>query len=343
MGKVKLTIVVLGILLLSCERHEGFGPIYLNESDTVDIGVQQSKLIIGCEGNFQLGNASLSALDLISDEVQNHVFKARNEEPLGDVLQSLYHRGDTLFAVVNNSGLIRLLNDSTFEEIALIDDLLSPRHIHCEGRFMYVTDLYSNTISIFNLETLSLESEVGLEGWSEKIVRHGSNILVANITNNRVEIFDRQLVNLQTIELDFQPRYLEVLDDGIAVAGNDDPYNATRGTINVFDTDYNLVSEFELTKEIQAFSSTHKSLFAIVGEQFIEFSTPDLSPIREFDIDVQTPYSMIVNEAENEVYITDVRDFISNGRLVRYSLNDLTIIKEYEVGQIPQSMLFTLE
>src|ERR1700761_6232396 len=60
-------------------------------------------IYIVCEGNFGNGDASLYAFKPLTDSVYGDLYKAANNQPLGDVFQSMQHIGDKLFLCVNNS------------------------------------------------------------------------------------------------------------------------------------------------------------------------------------------------------------------------------------------------
>ena len=61
------------------------------------------KIIIACEGNYYENDGSLW---IISD---NNVFEY-NENPIGNILQSLYVQENKLYAIVNGSSNIQVFN-----------------------------------------------------------------------------------------------------------------------------------------------------------------------------------------------------------------------------------------
>ena len=78
-------ILFLILVLCSCKKKE-VGPQRLDGKPyNKEAG---SKLIIGCEGNFGFGNASLSLYNLETKAITNNLFNSQNNLPLGDVLQS---------------------------------------------------------------------------------------------------------------------------------------------------------------------------------------------------------------------------------------------------------------
>ena len=54
-------------------------------------------ILIGNEGNFQYGNASLSGYNKNSKVILNNLYQNINQEPIGDVLHSISHINHQLF------------------------------------------------------------------------------------------------------------------------------------------------------------------------------------------------------------------------------------------------------
>src|SRR6056297_456955 len=90
----------------------------------------ENGVFISCEGNFMYGNGSLSFYNTQTGMVTNRVFYARNNAPLGDVVQSLASHGSFMYVVVNNSGKIYVVDQETVEFRGVIKGLTSPRYIH---------------------------------------------------------------------------------------------------------------------------------------------------------------------------------------------------------------------
>ena len=74
---------ILFILFSSCVKLnpvENINNISLNGNGLI---------LIGNEGNFQYGNASLSSYNKNSKEIVNNLYRNINQEPIGDVLHSI--------------------------------------------------------------------------------------------------------------------------------------------------------------------------------------------------------------------------------------------------------------
>ena len=72
-----------------------------------NITVKYDDVLIGCEGNFGWGNASISLYNPTDNSITNTIFQNINGYAIGDVLQSITEYNGKLFVVVNNSGKYR--------------------------------------------------------------------------------------------------------------------------------------------------------------------------------------------------------------------------------------------
>ena len=128
-------------------------------------------VFIGSEGNFQFGNSSLSYYDYSSDEVSNDVYQNANSSVLGDVLQSIYQDASTMYLVMNNSSKIEMMDRYTFKSKGAIDGFVSPRcFLPVSNSKAYVTDLYSNSIQVVDLNQNNVVSSLKTSGWTEEML-----------------------------------------------------------------------------------------------------------------------------------------------------------------------------
>ena len=178
----------------------------------------ENGIFIACEGNFMYGNSSLSFYHPDKKEVTNHLFQARNNAPLGDVVQSLARKGNSLFIVVNNSGKVVVADSRTIEFQGNITGLVSPRYIHfVSEEKSYISDLYANHITIFNPESLEITGTIDLEGHSsEQMVQVGKYVFVSHWVNGEhILMIDTQTDELvDKIKVPAQPKDLRVDKNG---------------------------------------------------------------------------------------------------------------------------------
>ena len=116
----KLNYIIISFLIIA-----SYSCIKLNPDEIItNVTVNGNGLVlIGNEGNFQNGNASISSYNENSKQVLNNIYQSINQEPIGDVLHSIYHSDHLLYLVVNNSGKIIAIDDKNLEKKMEIKNL----------------------------------------------------------------------------------------------------------------------------------------------------------------------------------------------------------------------------
>ncbi|HEX4887167.1 MAG TPA: DUF5074 domain-containing protein, partial [Luteibaculaceae bacterium] len=109
------------------------------------------------------------------------VYALANQEEMGDILQSLYLMGDTLFAVINNSQKIIALNARTFAKIGVINTGGFPQSFCPTGDgFALVTDLFGGPVKVVNLSTFAVVSNFSCPGSTGDMLPIGDGIYMTN-------------------------------------------------------------------------------------------------------------------------------------------------------------------
>ena len=164
-----LILIFLCILLVSCEKTGSDSIIKSVEEDLKGDGV----FVIN-EGNFLAGNGSLSFYSYASAKIFNNIFSQANGRALGDVPNSMVISGNKGYVVVNNSGKIEVVDKNTMKSSRTIDSLISPRHILLiNSEKAYVSSIYSNSLTIINLQTNSVSGHINIRRSSEAMVLLG--------------------------------------------------------------------------------------------------------------------------------------------------------------------------
>ncbi len=334
----QLIFIFLLIHLFSCQEKE---PIEKVEVSAYDV-------IILNEGNFGSGNASLSVYNSQNKLIKNDVFRSNNKNrPIGDVVQSIHISGDTAFIVVNNSQKIEVVQLSTFKSIGKISGLSSPRYILPIGNHKaYVSDLYSNSLQLIDLNNFIVQKNIPINGWIETMERIEDTAYVCDMTNNQL-----LLININTdsifehIQLIDQP--VDVVQDKnnhlwVLCSGGFEKVNPrlycinSSGTIlkniifpNLKDYPTNLV----INKEKDELFYLNNGVFAM---NITDNQLPNQASIF---MNNQLFYGLSINPFNDEVYVTDAIDYQQKGIVYRYSTN-FQLIDQFKAGIIPSEIVF---
>lgn len=174
-GFLVILVVLIGGISIGCDKTEPPQP----GSGTLDRGTYQ--ILIGNEGGFTYGNASLQVYDPDNEQLQDDVFQTANQRPLGDVLQDVRLIGDRLYIVLNNSNRVEVIDTSDFRLIGSITGLTSPRYIlPVSERKSYVTDFLAKAIHIVDPVLFEKTGEIPLPGWTEELIMIDETVWVTN-------------------------------------------------------------------------------------------------------------------------------------------------------------------
>ena len=222
---MKRFYLLVAFLIISCED---------NNTSTIN----QELTFISSEGNFGSSNASIS------------VYKGEEEiqkiEDIGDVLQSILVHGNKLFAILNNSHLIKVYSISE-EGLALpgIDvptNTSSPREMVVVGNYLYFTNWNSQDVKYLNLTTYKIEGSIKVDGMPEGIISDQTNLFVAINMNSdyssastvvKINISSRQVTN--EYKVGKGPHALALEGDNLWVTNRyyDDSYLTYIGTSKI--------------------------------------------------------------------------------------------------------------
>jgi len=144
------------------------------------------KTYITAEGNYGGNNSGVSLYDLGNGQVTNDIYKIQNNNAvLGDVCQSITMANNNFYLVVNNSGKIVVVGSDDFKLKGTITGLTSPRFLlPITFQKAYVSDLYSNSISIVDLTTNSKTGSIPCGGWTERMALIYNQAFVTNQKRN---------------------------------------------------------------------------------------------------------------------------------------------------------------
>ena len=327
----------------------------IKDSDPVVTGLERAYLsgngvFIMNEGNFRSGNGSLSFFSYDSMKIYNNIFREANDRPLGDVPYSIGLYNNTAFILVNNSDKVEVANLKDMKSVTTIEKIVSPRYISfINSQKAYVTSLYSDSIRIIDLHSKTATGYIPLENTSESIVTASSRAYAANWTGGSKIFVINTLTDEVTdsIDVGIEPESMVVdRNNTLWVLCNGGWKRENYAELVAVNTSTNTISR-RLT--FPSLSDSPTCLQIDGSGQFLYYLHDG---VRRMDIgSVALPatafvpqsgyffYRMGVNPFNNEIFVTDARDYLQKGIVLRYS-PDGSLLSLLEADVIPGNLFF---
>ncbi|MFZ2341030.1 MAG: DUF5074 domain-containing protein [Bacteroidales bacterium] len=341
----KLLIFFALSLLSSC----------IKETDPVVTGLERAYLsgngvFIMNEGNFRSGNGSLSFFSYDSMKIYNNIFREANDRPLGDVPYSIGVNANTAFILVNNSNKVEVANLNDMKSVTTIEKIVSPRYISfINSQKAYVTSLYSDSIRVIDLHSKTATGYIPLENTSESIVTVSLRAYTAN-WNGGCKIFVINTLDdevIDSIEVGMEPESMVVdRNNTLWVLCNGGWKREHYAELVAINTSTSTISK---TLTFPSLSDSPTCLQIDGGGQFLYYLH---NGVRRMDINSETLpatafipqadyffYRMGVNPFNDEVFVTDARDYLQKGIVLRYS-REGSLLSLLEADVIPGNMYF---
>lgn len=340
-------LVKIGILLLvvvSCSKTPDF--------PNIDYSLSGGVFVVN-EGNFRSGNGSLSFYSYDSTKIYNDLFYSVNGRPLGDVPNSMAIKGDKAYIIVNNSGKIEVMDQSTLKSTATISGLISPRNISFVNDYKaYVSSLYSDSVIVINLIDNSIAGYINLRRSSESIAVAGNKAFISNWAGGNeimvINTFYDQVVD--SIEVGIEPESMAFDRNGMLwVLCNGGWTRQNYAELIEINPVSNSIEQKIVFPTKEASPTCLKiDVFGEIlyyldnGVREMDIKSTDL-PSAPFIIPEsgQYFYKIGINPLNNDILVTDAVDFVQQGYLLLYDYTGKFISKQ-KAGIIPGSMCFKL-
>lgn len=315
------------------------------------------------EGNYTYGNSSLSFYNPQNKEVSNQVFLNTNGFPIGDVLQSMTIVDSTAYLVVNNSGKILVMNANTFKHQGTISGLTSPREmLMINENKAYVSDMYSNALSIVNPKNFTVTGSIRLKKGSESLLRFGSHVFVGNWskqnTIQRIDLSSDALVDSlvvgkqpNSMVLDKNNKLWVLSDGGLAsLPGGKEKARLTRIDPSSFVIEKEYVfPDLNSAPTRLCLNSSKDSLFFLNGSwgssitnggvYKMSITSEALPGVPFIPEDGKLFYALGVDPNDGDIYVSDAIDYLQPGWVYRYAING-SLIDSFKTDIIPASFCF---
>ena len=304
-------------------------------------------VLVGNEGNFQYGNASLSTFNKLTSETNHDVFKNINQLQLGDVLHDISHIDHELYLVINNSGKIIIIDDESFVYKREINQLNSPRKIiKINNSKFYITDLYANKIHVYNSYENSLD-EIKVSGWCEDLIYHNGEAFVCNIENDLIYVIDVSNNTItDSILLSKSPKVIQ--QDNLSrfwvLSGGNQQENILPVISIIEENTHNIIKTIHLIDNqsspisLRVNNSTNE-VFFINKHVYKLNSIHSEAPEIIWENTGENFYNLEIDPYSNDLYLTDAKDYVQRGSLIILD-NNGNFKTEVSTGIIPKSIVF---
>ena len=366
-------LAVLLSTLTSCRKEEEIIPSTRVQVTEGRVGLQTRGFFLLNEGNMGSNKATLDYLDYGSGLYMRNIYAERNPnvtKELGDVGNDLQIYRDRIYAVINMSNLVEVMDLRTAKHIQAIS-IPNCRYIVFRGDYAYVSS-YAGTlnesgrigyVAKIDLKELKVIATCDVGRQPEEMAILGNKLYVANSGgydpanyDNTISVIDldtftevkkvKIAINLHRIQVDPKGRLW------ISSRGN---YGSIPSRLYVFDpqTEQILkvletpVSNMKLYRDmlyVYSNSFSKKSGTSTTSYPLINTSTMEvISP--SFITDgtegaIKAPYGLAINPEVGEIYLTDAKSYVVPGTLHAYGLDGR---RRWSVttGDIPAHFAFT--
>lgn len=301
------------------------------------------------EGKFGASNGSIGLFKNGNNSYIN-AFEKVNNRPLGDVVQSINKLNNKFYIAVNNSNKIEIVNADNFAYESTIS-VSSPRYIlPINTNKAYISHLFSNEVSILDLNTNTISGKINIQHWSENMALInskayiGTNTKIISVLNTNtdqlidsinvgnglskiVDIGNRKGVALSTGLVDFNTG--NVLENGKLVFFSADS-NKVYNTFNLSSGSYG--------GSMAIYGST---IYYTLGDNKVYSINTDGTNDKLFltlasGISI---YGLNVDPKSGWIYITDAKDYNSAGKVYIYNATK-QYVKEFTSGIVPNNVFF---
>ena len=383
MRKILLKISLLIFILVggvSCRTDEVINPtdyeslpIAARNASDFAVGEPVGLYLLN-EGNMGSNKASIDYVDFVNARYVRNIYTERNPtavKELGDVGNDIQIYGNRLYAVINCSHKVEVMDAKTCCRIGQID-VPNCRFIRFSGGKCYVSS-YVGPVSIdpdaqlgavFEIDTATLQvtRQVSVGYQPDELDILGDYIFVANSGGYRAPNYDSTLsvVDLasmtQVAKIPVGLNLHRVRHDGYGqlwVTSRGDYANvparlmvvdgknlAVIDTLDIACSDMDIVGD-SLYFYSTAWSNQTESNAITYG--IIDVRTRQLVSSQLItdgtEGDIKVPYGIAVNPYTRDIYLTDAKNYVSSGMLHCYDKNGRKLWS-IRTGDIPAHMTF---
>ncbi|HRY99197.1 MAG TPA: hypothetical protein P5550_09110 [Bacteroidales bacterium] len=307
------------------------------------------------EGTFGGGNGSLSFFSTSRDKVYQDVYRAANDQALGDMPLSMVLFGDTAAISVNGSGRLVFVRLSDMKSLGSVDGLASPRQMVSQGGRLLVSDLSQGLVHVVDRRTMTLSGSIPTVHAVEHLYVHGGQVFAAawssfyvNKPNNLILKIDPvQGVVTDSLLLSKEPNSMASDGDGMlwVLCSGGYLYEESPALYGIDLSSFSIVKQFTFVK-----GSDYPSSLCIShdGQQLFFLNQGSIWKMGVTDASLPTQpwhsgngyfYQLSADPHADRILVTDAGDFQSAGKAYLLS-GQGEVLRTLDAGIIPGSACF---
>lgn len=371
-----MLLAAFAVCLPSCRKEPGVLPSTPVEVGGGETGGSIKGFFLLNEGNMGSNKASMDYYDYETGVYHRNIFPERNPQvvhELGDVGNDIQIYGEKLYAVINCSNLVEVMDVNTARHIRSIS-IPNCRYIVFKDGFAYVSS-YAGPVQIdpnarlgyvakVDTATMKVVGECTVGYQPEEMVISGNKLYVANSGGYRVPNYDRtvSVIDLATfkeikkIDVAINLHRLEADRYGNIYVSSRGDYYDTPSKTYIIDTGTDEVSDilhllpntnmtlagdslYVYSTEWSWYTERFTTSYALVDTRTKRILTRNF--IKDgTDAEIDVPYGVAVNPENGDFLVTDAKDYVTPGRLHCFSRDG---IRKWSVmtGDIPAHIVFT--
>jgi hypothetical protein len=315
--------------------------------DTTKVDLTSAGVYIVNEGNFQFGNASVSYYSIADDAVQEDLFKPANNKSLGDVAQSMCIYNDKAYIVVNNSGKIEVTDSKTFISQGTITGLASPRYfVPVSTTKGYVSDLFSNSISIIDLAANTKSGSISCTGWTEEMIASGGKVFVCNKQRDKVYVINTTSdIISDSILLGYGSNSIKEDKNGKlwVLCNGDDNLKKSAGLYRIDPSSLQVEQSYIFSSgspwRLKINGSKDTLYYINNGVYSMSISSSNLPTQPLIEEGNKKFYGLGIDPLSGLIYVADAMDYVQKSTIYRYQSNG-TALSSFKSGIISSDFYF---
>ena len=326
--------------------------------DTIKNGTFSKGIFIVNEGPFQSGTGTITFYNPDSNLVKQDIFEAVNGRPLGNIAQSMTIYNGKGYIVVNNAGTVEVVDLATFKSEATITHLVNPsQFLVIDDAKAYVSDWVGH-VAVVDRASNTVSKTIPAGTGPDAMTKSGNYVYVANTgglsIDSSITVIDFTTDKVvKTIKVGDAPEGIVadgngriwVLCKGAGYTGwsqpGDTPGKLLRIDPNTLTIDYTYTfTSSDVHPEKLVINKQKSVLYFLYNYGVYRFNmtlanaSPELINSRSF-------YSLGYENKTGYLYASDVKNYSTNGIVLRIKADDGSVVDSIPAGIIPRGFAFS--